>query len=73
MLEIEGLAIAVFEVAYLVGSCRLDDSGLELPAEAIFASQQTWEALTRVGGDAVLTDALARLSEYLVDPVVRPS
>ncbi|GAA5859119.1 hypothetical protein JCM1840_003760 [Sporobolomyces johnsonii] len=63
----------LFKVGYLLPNCRIEQQGVEVPGEAIAAAQQAWEAVVRVGGDAVVQQAMVSLREELVDATVRPS
>ncbi|SDA06537.1 BZ3501_MvSof-1269-A2-R1_Chr4-2g06583 [Microbotryum saponariae] len=67
------LAVAIFEVAHLLPNCRLEDSGIQLPDEAVIAAQLTWTALSEVRDFSLTKRVCDRIGKLLLDTSIRPS
>lgn len=60
------LPLALYEVGYVLPNCRVEDLGVELPHEAVFAAQEGWAKCVEQGGEEVVMSAIARLQEGVV-------
>lgn len=67
-------ATALFDVAYLLPTIRLEDRGVYVPGEAVEAAKRTWEKLMKTDkGSEVAKKVLATLQARIVDAGQRAS
>ncbi|GAA5860656.1 hypothetical protein JCM8547_005490 [Rhodosporidiobolus lusitaniae] len=73
IVDMEGAAVAIFDVAFLLPEIRLEQRGIFVPGEAVASAQQAWTSIAGIAGAEIGRKVLEMLRERITDSGQRAS